>query len=255
MNSREGQGTTKQVAILSACRTPIGSLQGGLSSLAAWQLGEVVIRDALARAQITPDLVDEVIMGNVLQAGQGMGPARQASLGAGLPVTVPAMTINKVCGSSLKALVLAAQSVLLGDANVIVAGGMESMSRAPYLLPQARQGYRLGNGALLDSVVHDGLWCSCADVHMGITAENLAQRYGISREEQDAFAVSSQQRAEAAMATGRFAAEIVPVPVPGRKGATTIVERDEHPRAGTTQAALSGLRPAAKALGTSDSII
>lgn len=230
--------------IIAACRTAIGTLQGGLSSLPAWRLGEVVIGEALARAGLGPESVDEVIMGNVLQAGQGMGPARQAAIAAGLPVTVPAMTINKVCGSSLKAVILASQAVILGDAQVVVAGGMESMSRAPYLLPQARSGYRLGTGALLDSAVHDGLWCSVVDTHMGITAENLAQRYGIDREAQDRLAVQSQARAAAAIEAGRFATEIVPVEVVGRRGDTVLFDRDEHPRPGTSLESLGGLRPA-----------
>ncbi|MDP2871137.1 MAG: acetyl-CoA C-acetyltransferase [Bacillota bacterium] len=230
--------------IVSACRTAVGGLGGALSAFPAWRLGETVIREALRRAGVAPAAVDEVIMGNVLTAGQGQGPARQAALAAGVPVGVPATTINMVCGSGLRAVAMAAQAVRLGEASVVVAGGMESMSQAPYLLPQARAGYRLGNGPLLDSLVHDGLWCSIGDTHMGITAENLAQRYAISREEQDRFAVQSHNRAEAAIAAGRFAAEIVPVPIPQRKGPPAEFKQDEHVRMGSTLEAVARLRPA-----------
>ncbi len=188
-------------------------------------------------------------MGNILTAGQGQG-ARLAARAAGLPVGVPATTVNKVCGSGLKSVVMAAQAVLLGDASVVVAGGMEAMSQAPYLLQKARTGYRLGNGELVDSMVKDGLWCGLTDVHMGLTAENLAAKYSISREEQDAYAVTSQHRAQEAIEAGRFAREIVPVMVPQRKGPPVSFDRDEHPRFGTTAAALAGLRPAFTKDGT-----
>jgi acetyl-CoA C-acetyltransferase len=235
----------QEAVIVSAVRTAIGTYGGGLADVPAPTLGEVCIRAALERADLKPDQVHEVIMGNVLQAGLGMNPARQASIHAGLPVQVPAMTINKVCGSGLKAVVLAAQAIRLGDAEVIVAGGMESMSRAPYLLQKARFGYRMGNGELIDEMIHDGLWDAFNDCHMGITAENICSDCNLSREELDQFALESQQRAIHAIETGRFRDEIVPVEVPGRKG-TTLFETDQQPRADTTAEALAKLRPAFK---------
>jgi acetyl-CoA C-acetyltransferase len=241
---------SREPVIVGACRTAIGGFQGALAGLPAWRLGEVAVRGALERGGVAVHDVDEVILGNVLQAGQGQGPARQAALAAGLPVEVPATTVNKVCGSGMKAVIMAAQAVMLGDARVVVAGGMESMSQAPYLLGQARSGYRLGNGTLVDSVISDGLWCSRTDVHMGITAENLADQHGITREEQDAFALWSQQRAERAIGEGRFEAEIVPVMLPARKGPPAAFVRDEHPRAGSTLAGLAALRPAFRKDGT-----
>jgi acetyl-CoA C-acetyltransferase len=240
----------REPVILSACRTAVGTFAGGLASFPAWRLGAVVVGESLRRAGIDAADVDEVLLGNVLTAGQGQGPARQAALAAGIPVTVPATTVNKVCGSGLKTVTMAAQAVLLDDARVLVAGGMENMSQAPYLLPKARGGYRLGNDVLVDSLVHDGLWCSIGNTHMGITAENLAARYGISREEQDRFAVESHNRAEAAIKAGRFADEIVPVSVPQRKGPDLLFQQDEHVRFGSMLEATSKLRPAFKPDGT-----
>lgn len=239
-----------EIVIAGAVRTAIGTLMGGLSAISAAELGAVVIREALNRAGIAAESVDEVIMGNVLQAGQGMNPARQAALKAGIPQEVPAMTVNKMCGSGLKAVALAAQAVAAQDAEIVVAGGVENMSLAPYLLPKARAGYRMGHDQIIDSMIKDGLWCPFTDVHMGITAENIAAKYGISREEQDAFAVTSQNRAEAAWAEGRFEREIVPVMVPQKKGDPLPFAKDEHFRPGTTVEALAKLRPAFKKDGT-----
>ncbi len=238
-----------EAVIVSAVRTPIGTFGGSLAEVPAPRLGAVVIREALRRAGIAPEQVDEVIMGNVLQAGLGMNPARQAAMAAGLPETVPATTINKVCGSGLKAVVLAAQAVLTGDAEVVVAGGQENMSAAPYLLPKARFGYRMGHDQVVDSMILDGLWCAFADCHMGVTAENISERWEISRAEQDAFAAESQRRAAEAIRSGRFNDEIVPVEVTGRKGAV-VVSVDEHPRPDTTVERLAGLRPAFKKDGS-----
>ncbi|MBI2762096.1 MAG: acetyl-CoA C-acetyltransferase [Chloroflexi bacterium] len=233
----------EEAVIVSAVRTPIGTFGGGLAEMAAPRLGATVIREALSRAGLAPEQVDEVIFGNVLQAGLGMNPARQAAIAAGLPDSVPATAINKVCGSGLKTVALAAQAVLLGDADVVVAGGQENMSAAPYLLKQARYGYRMGHGELLDSMILDGLWCSLADCHMGMTAENVSTQFEVSRLDQDAFAAESQRRAAEAIKAGRFKDEIVPVEVPGRKG-PTIVDTDEHPRPDSTAERLAGLRPA-----------
>ena len=232
-----------EVVIAAAVRTPIGAFGGGLAEVSAPQLGATAIRAALARAGIAPDQVDEVIFGNVLQAGLGMNPARQAAIAAGLPDTVPAMAINKVCGSGLKAVALAAQAILVGDAEIVVAGGQENMSASPYLLKKARTGYRMGHGELLDSMILDGLWCALADCHMGVTAENVTEQYEVSRFDQDAFAAESQRRAAAAITAGRFTAEIVPVEVPGRKG-PVLVQTDEHPRPESTAEKLAALRPA-----------
>lgn len=240
----------REAVIVSAVRTAIGTFGGTLADVPAWELGAVVIAEAIRRARLEPSDVDEVIMGNILQAGQGQNPARQAAVKAGIPVKVPSMTINKVCGSGLKAVVLAAQAVMLGDADVVVAGGMESMNQAPYLLAKARTGYRMGHGELLDSMIKDGLWCALTDVHMGITAENLAEKYAISRQEQDEFALLSQQRAEKAITEGRFDEEIVPVEIPRKKGEVVWFARDEHPRFGTTLEKLAALRPAFKKDGT-----
>ncbi|MBD0379993.1 acetyl-CoA C-acetyltransferase [Paenibacillus sedimenti] len=235
----------QEVVIVSAVRTAIGSFQGALSDISAPELGSIVIREALSRAGGLEDTqVDEVIMGNVLQAGLGQNPARQAWLKAGFSASVPAMTINKVCGSGLKSVMLAAQAVRLGDADIVVAGGMENMSQAPYLLPGARSGLRMGDAAMVDSMIRDGLWCAMCDIHMGITAENIAERYALTREEQDAFAAWSQQKAEQALTTGRFADEIVPVMIPQRKGEPVRFATDEFPRAGTTADTLAKLRPA-----------
>lgn len=235
----------QDAVIVSAVRTAIGTYGGGLAEVPAVKLGEICIRAALQRADLKPQQVDEVIMGNVLQAGLGQNPARQASIEADLPVGVPAMTINKVCGSGLKAVMLAAQAIKLGDAEIIVAGGMESMSRAPYLLEKARFGYRMNDGTLVDSMIRDGLWDAFNNCHMGITAENICTESHLTREELDAFALESQQRAVHAIKTGVFRDEIVPVEIPGRKG-VTVFEQDQQPRADTTAEGLAKLRPAFK---------
>lgn len=240
----------REVVILSGVRTAIGTFGGTLQGVPASDLGAVVIREAVRRAGIAPGAVDEVIMGNVLQAGQGQNPARQASMKAKLSTNVPAMTINKVCGSGLKAVLLAAQAIISGDADVVVAGGMENMNQAPYILEKARYGYRMGHGELTDTMIRDGLWCIFGDTHMGITAENLGEIYNISREEQDEFAAWSQQKAEKAIADGRFDEEIVKVEIPQRKGAPTVFCRDEHARPGTTREKLALLRPAFRKDGT-----
>jgi acetyl-CoA C-acetyltransferase len=234
----------RDVYILSAARTPIGKFGGGLSTVPATELGATAIRAAVERAGIAPERVDEAIMGQVIQAGAGQAPARQAALKAGLPESVSATTINKVCGSGLKAVMLGAASIRAGDADVIVAGGMENMNLGPYLLPQARTGYRLGNGTIVDSTVHDGLWCSSCDVHMGIHAERVAAKHDVTRQAQDEFALRSHQRALVAIDEGRFRDEIVAVQVPGRKGALTTVDTDEGPRSDTTLEALAKLNPA-----------
>jgi acetyl-CoA C-acetyltransferase len=231
------------VVILSAARTPIGKFGGGLSTVPATALGATAIREAVRRAGVPAEWIDEVLMGQVIQAGAGQAPARQAALGAGLPDGVGATTINKVCGSGLKAVMLGASAIRAGDAQLIVAGGMENMNLGPYLLPGARSGYRLGNAELVDSTVHDGLWCAICDVHMGVHAERVAAKHQVSREAQDAFALRSQQRALAAIAEGRFTDEIVAVEVPGKKGPTT-VDTDENPRADTSAQALARLKPA-----------
>jgi len=233
----------RDVYILSAARTPIGKFGGGLSTTPATDLGAVAIRAAVERSGIAPERIDEAIMGQVLQAGAGQAPARQAALKAGLPEGVSATTINKVCGSGLKAVMLGASAIRAGDAEVIVAGGMESMNMAPYLLPQARTGYRLGDGKVVDSTVHDGLWCSTCDVHMGLHAERVAAKHDVTREAQDEFALRSHQRAVAAQEAGRFDEEIVPVTVPGKSG-DTVISIDEGPRADTNAEALAKLRPA-----------
>ncbi|HYF95842.1 MAG TPA: acetyl-CoA C-acetyltransferase [Symbiobacteriaceae bacterium] len=240
----------KEIVIASAVRTAIGSFGGALAGLQAWELGGIVIKAALERAGIRPDQVEEVYMGCILQAGQGQGPARQAALKANIPDTVPATTVNILCGSGLKSVILAAQQIIAGDADIVVAGGMESMSGAPYLLPKARTGYRMGNGELVDDMVLDGLTCSINKYHMGITAENLAEMFHISREEQDAFAAASQQKAVAAVESGRFDDEIVPVLIPQKKGDPIAFAKDEYPRAGTTAEKLAALKPAFKKDGT-----
>jgi acetyl-CoA C-acetyltransferase len=240
------------VVIISGCRTAVGKFQGSLSDLSATQLGAVVVREAVKRAGLNSDQVDECIMGNVLPAGLGQNPARQAAIFGGLSPATGAMTINKVCGSGLKAVALAAQAVQTGNSSIVVAGGMESMTNAPYLLPQARKGYRLGNGKVIDSMVHDGLWDIYNDYHMGITGENVAEKYGITREEQDEFAVNSHHKAVAAMKECRFKSQIVPVELPARKkGAPPLLfERDESPREDTTVEVLGALKPAFKKDGT-----
>ena len=236
--------------ILSAVRTPIGKFLGSLKSMPATRLGALVVAESIRRAGVSPDAVDEVIMGSVLSAGLGQNPARQAALFAGIPPKVGAVTVNKVCGSGLKAVMMAAQAVMLGDENIVVAGGMESMSRAPYLLENARTGYRLGHGELVDSVIRDGLWDVYEDYHMGNTGEVVASEYKISREEQDAWALGSHQKALAAMDAGRFDAELMPVEIKGRKGDVTLVEKDESPRRETTLEALAKLRPVFQKGGT-----
>jgi acetyl-CoA C-acetyltransferase len=232
-----------EVVIAGAVRTPIGTFGGAFAETPATQLGSIAIAEALKRAGIAPDQVDEVIMGNVLSAGLGMNPARQASIAAGIPDNVPAMTVNKVCGSGLKTVALAAQAIMLGDADIIVAGGMEGMSSAPYLLPKARYGYRMGNGEIVDHMIKDGLWCALGDCHMGVTAENVATDHEISRADQDAFSVQSQHRAAAAWDKGVFAGEIAAVTLKSKKG-DVIVDRDEHFRPDTTTEVLGKLRPA-----------
>ncbi|MCB5298478.1 acetyl-CoA C-acetyltransferase [Yersinia intermedia] len=238
------------IVIVSAVRTAIGSFNGALAPVSAVDLGSIVLREAMVRAGISGDNVDEVILGNVLQAGLGQNPARQALLKSGIPDTVSAYTVNKVCGSGLKSVALAAQAILAGDAQTIIAGGMENMSQAPYLMDsKARWGYRLGDGQLFDVILKDGLMCATHDYHMGITAENVAKEYGISREAQDALALASQQKAVAAISSGAFAQEIVPVTVKNRKGDIT-VDTDEFPKAGTTAEGLAKLRPAFSKDGT-----
>src|SRR5881296_2682755 len=240
------------VVIVSACRTPVGKFQGSLSDLSATQLGAIVVREAVNRAHLDPKQVDECIMGNVVSAGLGQNPARQAALNGGLPPTVGAMTVNKVCGSSLKAVALAAQAIQTDNAEIVVAGGMESMTNAPYLLPQARKGYRLGNAQIIDSMVHDGLWDIYNNYHMGITGENVAEKYGITREEQDEFALNSHRKAVAATKECRFKAQIVPVEIPAKKkgAAPVIFDKDEGPREDTTIEILRALKPAFKKDGT-----
>ncbi|WP_110602798.1 acetyl-CoA C-acetyltransferase [Salinicola lusitanus] len=232
----------RDVVIVAATRTPIGTFQGGLASVPAVTLGATAIRRVLEG--IDPAGVDEVIMGHVLRAGLGQNTARQASIEAGLPDNVPAMTVDKVCGSGLKAVHLAVQAIRCGDAETIVAGGMESMSLAPYVLPKARTGLRMGHAELLDSMIHDGLWDAFNDYHMGITAENVAEQWDISRRDQDAYAAESQRRASAARESGRFDAEITPVSVPQRRGDPIVIERDEQPRDGVTVESLGKLKPA-----------
>jgi len=240
------------VVIISGVRTPVGKFQGSLSDFTAPQLGAAVVREAVKRAAIDPKQVDECIMGNVVSAGLGQNPARQAAIFGGLPPEVGAMTVNKVCGSGLKAVALAAQAIQTGNSNVVVAGGMESMTNAPYLLPQARKGYRLGNGQLIDSMVHDGLWDIYNDYHMGLTGENVAEKYGITREEQDEFALNSHRKAVSAINECRFKSQIVPIELPARKkgAAPVLFEKDESPRADTTIEILRALKPAFKKDGT-----
>jgi acetyl-CoA C-acetyltransferase len=239
-----------EVAIVSAVRTPIGSFGGALKDISAVELGAAVVSAALSRADLPAAEVDQVIMGNVLQAGLGQNPARQAALRAGLPAGSTAWTVNMVCGSGLKAVLLGAQSIMAGEAQIVVAGGMESMSNAPYTLPGLRWGRRMGGGEADDCMIRDGLWCAVGDYHMGVTAENVAARYGVTRADQDAFALQSQRRASAALSEDRFAAEIVPVPLPPSKGAPAEFRTDEHPRPTVTAAALAKLKPAFRPDGT-----
>ncbi|MEK3953263.1 MULTISPECIES: acetyl-CoA C-acetyltransferase [Psychrobacillus] len=241
---------TNEVVIVSAVRTAIGSFQGALKDVPATKLGAIVIEKALEKAGVSKEIVDEVIMGNVLQAGLGQNPARQASIQAGLPQSVSALTINKVCGSGLKAIHLATQAIIAGDADIIVAGGMENMSQSPYLLKNARDGFRMGDQKVVDSMISDGLWCAFNDYHMGVTAENLCDQYNITREEQDKFSARSQERAALAMEEGKFADEIVPVEIPQRKGNPVVFSQDEYPKKGSTEEKLAGLRPAFKKDGS-----
>ena len=238
------------IYILGAARTPIGRMMGSLASVPAPQLGATAIKAAMERAHVDPATVDEVIMGQVVQAGVGQAPARQASIASGIPTSANATTLNKVCASGLEAINQAAHSIRAGDSTIVVAGGMESMSQGPHLLPRARFGYRMGPATLQDAVVFDGLWSPWDDHHMGMSAEAIAEKRGISRQEQDEYSLHSHQRAVAATNEGRFRAEIIPVEVPGRKGATAVVDTDEGPRADTTSEALSRLQPAFTPSGT-----
>jgi acetyl-CoA C-acetyltransferase len=240
------------VVIISACRTPVGKFQGSLADLSATQLGAIVVREATKRAKLDPKQIDECIMGNVISAGLGQNPARQAALFGGLSPEVSAMTVNKVCGSGLKSVALAAQAIQTGNSSLVVAGGMESMSNAPYLLPQARKGYRLGNAQIIDSMVHDGLWDIYNDYHMGITGENVAGKYQITREEQDQFALNSHRKAVAAIKECRFKSQIIPVELPAKKKGESpvIFDKDESPREDTTIEVLRSLKPAFKKDGT-----
>jgi acetyl-CoA C-acetyltransferase len=240
----------QDAVIVAAARTAVGKFQGALSEMTAVQLGAIVVREVVRRAGIAPESVDECLMGCVLPAGLGQNPARQAALQGGLADTVSAMTLNMVCGSGLRAVALAAQAVMTGTAEIIVAGGMESMSNAPYLLPQARKGMRMGDSVVVDSMVRDGLWCACEDFHMGMTGELVAEKHGITRAEQDAYALLSHQKAAAAWRAGHFDAEVVPVAVPTRKGAPLMFVKDESVREDASLEALAALRPAFKKDGT-----
>ncbi len=240
----------RDVVIVAAKRTAIGTFGGGLSSLRADQLGSAVIKALLEDTGVAGDQVNEVVLGQVLAAGCGQNPARQSAINAGLPASVPAMTINKVCGSGLKAVHMAVQAIRCGDAELMIAGGQESMSQAPHVLPNSRNGQRMGNWSMIDTMITDGLWDAFNDYHMGITAENIVEKYGISRDEQDAFAAASQQKAVAAREAGHFAGQIVPITIPQRKGDPLVVDRDEGPRGGVTGEGLAKLRPAFKKDGT-----
>jgi acetyl-CoA C-acetyltransferase len=239
-----------EAVIVSAARTPVGKFLGSLKGFTAPQLGAIVVRESVKRAGVKPEDVDEVIMGCVIQAGLGQNPARQAALNGGLPNTVSAVTVNKVCGSGLKAVMMAAQGVQLGDVEIAVAGGMESMSNAPYLLPKAREGYRLGNGELVDSMINDGLWCAFENYHMGCTGEVVAEEYRIGRSEQDEFATNSHRKAAAAIKAGKFKDEIVRVELPQKKGAAIVFDTDETVREDTSIEGLGKLKPAFKQEGT-----
>jgi len=241
---------TREAVIISAVRTPTGKFLGALKNFSATELGAMVVRESVRRAGVRAEDVDEVIMGCVIQAGLGQNPARQAALKGGIPFGVSAVTINKVCGSGLKAVMLAAQGVQLGDAEIVVAGGMESMSNAPYLMPKAREGYRMGNATLVDAMIHDGLWCAFENYHMGNTGEVVAERYGVTRAEQDEYALNSHARASAAIKAGKFKDEILPVEIPQKKGAAVIFDTDESVREDTSLEALSKLKPAFREGGT-----
>jgi acetyl-CoA C-acetyltransferase len=238
-----------EAVIISAARTPTGKFQGALKNFSATDLGALVVRESVRRAGVAVEDVDEVIMGNVVQAGVGQNPARQAALKGGIPFGVSAVTINKVCGSGLKSVMMAAQEVKLGDAGIVVAGGMESMSNAPYLLPKAREGYRLGNGTLVDAMIHDGLWCAFENYHMGNTGEVVAERYNVTRAEQDEYALNSHRKAAAAIKAGKFRDEIIPVEIPNKKGAPVMFDTDEAVREDTSLEALAKLKPAFKKEG------
>ncbi len=241
---------SENIVIVAAARSAIGSFGGSLAGIPAHELGAKVIAGLLQKSGVKPEQVDEVILGQVLTAGSGQNPARQASIAAGLPVETPAMTINKVCGSGLKAVHLAMQAVACGDAEIVIAGGQENMSRAPHVLPNSRNGAKMGDWKLIDTMIVDGLWDAFNDYHMGNTAENIARKFGFSRQQQDSFAADSQQKAEAALNANRFADEIIPIEIPQRKGDPLVFERDEFPRAGTTAEKLGGLRPAFAKEGT-----
>ncbi len=240
----------KKAVIVSAARTPIGSFGGAFASLSAVDLGVIAAKEAIKRAGIEPSMVEEVYLGNILGAGLGQNVARQVSLGAGIPIETPALTINMVCGSGLRAVSMAAQFVESGQCDIILCGGTESMTDTPYLLPKARWGHRMGDGKVVDYMVHDGLWDIYNDYHMGMTAENVAEQYGITREEQDEFAAQSQNRAEEAQKLGKFADEIVPVIIPQKKGDPVVIDTDEYPRHGSTVEKMSKLKPAFKKDGT-----
>src|SRR5215216_6184149 len=239
----------KEAVILSGARTPVGKLMSALKDFSAVDLGIIAARAAIERASVDPTSINEVIMGNVVQAGNGQNPARQVALRAGVPAAVSALTINKVCGSGLKAVMLAANAIKVGEIEMAVAGGMESMTNAPYLLKQARQGYRLGNGELIDSMIHDGLWCAFDNWHMGCTGEVVAERFSVTRQEQDEYALNSHRKAIAAMREGRFDQEIVPVEIPQKKGSPLVIRADEGPREDTSLEALAKLKPAFKPEG------
>jgi acetyl-CoA C-acetyltransferase len=240
----------KEVAIISAVRTPIGKFGGTLAGVSSVDLAQTVMTGVMERAGIKPSQVEDVIFGNVLQAGSGQNIARQAALKANIPVETPAVTVNKVCGSGLYSIILGAREIMLGEKDIVITGGSENMSQAPYYLDKARTGYRMGNGNIIDGMIHDGLWCSINDTHMGITAENLAEKYDITREAQDKFAAHSQQKAEKALADNRFQDEIIPVTIPQRKGDPIIFNKDEYPRSGVTAEGIAKLRPAFKRDGT-----
>ena len=239
----------KQPVIISAVRTPVGKFQGSLKGFKATDLGAMVVRESVRRAGVAPEEVDEVIMGCVIQAGLGQNPARQAALRGGIPFGVSAVTINKVCGSGLKAVMMAAQGIQLGDTEIVVAGGMESMSNAPYLIPKAREGYRLGNGELIDAMIHDGLWCAFENYHMGNTGEVVAERYQVTRDKQDEYALNSHRKAADAIKAGKFKDEILPIEIPQRKGEPIIFDTDETVREDTSMEALGKLKPAFKKEG------
>ncbi|MEP6921161.1 MAG: acetyl-CoA C-acetyltransferase [bacterium] len=240
----------REAVIISAVRTPVGKFLGSLKGLSATELGAIVVRESVKRAGVSPEDIDEVIMGCVIQAGLGQNPARQAALNGGLPNTVSAVTINKVCGSGLKAVMMAAQGIQLSDVDMVVAGGMESMSNAPYLLTKAREGYRLGNGSLVDSMINDGLWCAFEDYHMGCTGEVVAERFDVSRDQQDEYALQSHRKAAEAIKAGKFKDEIVPVEIKQKKGASIVFDTDETVREDTSLEALGKLKPAFKEGGT-----